>query len=119
MGQTRGRGLGDDELDGTPRTPKRDTHFHDRWARRFSWKRVLRGLGIGLSLLWFVLIWIVIPGTSPRSPPYRVWLAHTLITILATTLLVLCLRGRSRIVIGSLATLLTIWWVWDYWHHWR
>jgi hypothetical protein len=115
--------LGDRDLDGPgdPSLPKklgqkpRGTLGLDAPGRLFCWKRALRGVGMGLSLLWFVLFHVGIISQAPFRVPVRVKVNVTIITVLAMATLVLCLRGRSRIVIGWLMTLFAIWTLLGYW----
>jgi hypothetical protein len=102
----------DDELDLHSKTlnPKGQTDY-----RLFCWKRALRGVGVGLSLIWFVLFHVGIISQAPFRVPVRMKVRVTVITVLAMTTLVLCLRGRSRIVIGCLMMLFAVLSLWGYW----
>jgi hypothetical protein len=87
----------------------------DAPGRLFDWKRVLRGMGVGLSLLWFVFFYVVIPTSAPFRLPVPVKVRLTGITVLSVMILILCLRGRARIIIGSLTALFVAWTLPGFW----
>jgi hypothetical protein len=68
-----------------------------------------------LSLLWFVLFHVSIISQAPFRVPVRVKLIHTIIIVLAVSVLILCLRGRTRIVLGLWIVLFAVWTLWGYW----
>jgi hypothetical protein len=115
--------LGDRDLDGPgdPSLPKnlgqkpKDTWGPDASGRLFCWKRALRGVGVSLSLLWFVLFHVGIISQAPFRVPFRVRLGHTIITVLVVSIFVLCLRGLARTVLGWLMVLFAVWTLWGYW----
>jgi hypothetical protein len=81
-----------------------------------SMVRIFRGLCMALSLLWMVFFHVGIIGSAPFRVPFRVKLLHSIITVIAVIVFILCIRGDGRVVFSVLMLLLGVWALWGYWY---
>lgn len=84
-------------------------------SNTLSLVRIFRGLCIALSILWMVLFHVGIMTQASFRVPFRVKLIHSIITIISVIAVILCLRGRARVVLGWLMVFLAVWTLWGYW----
>jgi hypothetical protein len=89
----------------------------DNDAGVFLWKRVLKGLGCGLSICWLLFFFIFGASEDPWHTPARAKAINTVITIVAIFPLLLVLRGRFRYVLAALLFFLIAWILCNYWIH--
>jgi hypothetical protein len=83
----------------------------NRDADVFSWKRLLKGLACGLSIMWLVALNL---GASEASfcISFRTRLVTIVITIAANLPILLSLRGRMVYLVGVPFFLLLVWILW-------
>jgi hypothetical protein len=85
-------------------------------TRVFSWKRVLKGLGFGLSVCW-LLLFVGGGAVDPSHVPLQGKVVSTVITIAAVFPVLLVLHGRFRYVVAALLLFAITWTLWNYWIH--
>jgi hypothetical protein len=103
------------------RLPTASLHSHSVATacepRALSWKRVCKGLVVGLSVCWLVLFYITGAAMDPWHTSVQRKAINTVITIVAVPPILLLLRGRCRYVPAALFLLVVVWTLWNYWIH--
>lgn len=76
---------------------------------------VLRGVACALSALWLLMFHVGALSQAYFRVPFPMKMADTFMGIVATLVMLLCLRGRWKYGIGLPFAILVLWSLWLYW----
>ena len=82
---------------------------------RFSWNRMLRGVGCALSITWIVCFHVCVINQAFILVPLGAKCGFSGVTVATVPVMVICLRGWPRFALGLPFLFVVVWTLWGYW----